>query len=289
MKKTYAVVNKLMTDSLEAGIVPWKVPWSSLEKPRNLITLNRYASLNSLLLSIANRESPYWLTFNQAKEEGHVNPGASGTPVIFWKEEEIKPENFPSFDDYEQYVLSGKNFHKVGYIYWLFNSEDCNLKEEIIPRYGPDPEIKPHNRADYLIEKYQENGGPRIKTDSGTNRVSYNPETDTIRVPDISHFSNWENYYRQVFHTLIHSTKIETRMNREEDYYTEELVAEIGTGFLINEVSLRPSTRTSKAYRKVWIKKLKENPTMIFKASSLAQKAADLVLDMDQKSIFYHK
>lgn len=287
MQKTYSVVNQYIIDSLKEDIVPWKVPWSSLEKPRNLITMNRYASLNSLLLTAANKESPYWLTFNQAKEEGHVNPGANGTPVIFWKEESIKPDNFISFDAYEQYVLSGKNTHKVGYVYWLFNSDDCVLNKEIIPSFDNNIDFDPMVKADYLIEKYQENGGPRIKTDVNIQRITFNEKTDVIRVPDTVHFRSYEQFYKQLFHVFIHSTK--EKLKRDEDYYTEELIAEIGTGFLVNEINLRPETNTSKAYREVWAKKLKEDPTMIFRASSLAQKATDHVLGMDQKSIFYHK
>jgi len=103
-----------------------------------------------------------------------------------------------------------------------------------------------------------------------------------------------EEYYATLFHELAHSTGHQSRLGREncmkpstydsKEYCKEELVAEIATCFLCGETGT--SNRildNSAAYIKLGHERLtqmfKEDQRIFVAASSMAQKAADYILD----------
>lgn len=54
--------------------------------PLNLISKREYRGLNVFLLNSMSYQSPFWITFNQAKElGGTVRCGEKACPVVFWK------------------------------------------------------------------------------------------------------------------------------------------------------------------------------------------------------------
>jgi len=58
--------------------------------PKNLVSKRDYRGVNVFLLHAMMYESPYWLTYNQAKElGGHVRKGERASPVVFWKRLEV--------------------------------------------------------------------------------------------------------------------------------------------------------------------------------------------------------
>jgi len=61
------------------------------------------------------------------------------------------------------------------------------------------------------------------------------------------------------------------------EYAFEELVAELGAAFLMNQVAMPYSTQHA-AYVENWINVLQKDVRNLFRAASLAQNAADLVL-----------
>src|SRR5215831_19347422 len=95
--KTMASVPEIITsniiEQLERGVAPWRKPWST-SIPRNLISKKPYRGLNVFLLATQGYGSPYWLTFNQAKQLGaHVRQGEKSSIVSFWKFNEYAREN----------------------------------------------------------------------------------------------------------------------------------------------------------------------------------------------------
>ena len=65
-----------------------------------------------------------------------------------------------------------------------------------------------------------------------------------------------------------------------EDYSREELVAEIGSAMLCNNVGIdcEKAFKNSVAYIQGWLKKLKDDNRMIVWAASRAEKAARYIL-----------
>ena len=85
-----------------------------------------------------------------------------------------------------------------------------------------------------------------------------------------------------MFHETVHSTGHSSRLNRhkfcffgDDDYSKEELVAELGSAFLMNQVGIeQPSTfKNSVAYLQGWMSKLQSDPKLIVFAASQAEKA----------------
>ena len=83
----YQVITDRVITLLEQGIVPWQKPWQGGQTlPRNLASGREYRGVNVFLLHAMSYASPFWLTFNQAKElGGTVRRGEKACPVVFWK------------------------------------------------------------------------------------------------------------------------------------------------------------------------------------------------------------
>ena len=83
----YERITERVIAKLEAGVVPWRKTWAGAEGwPKNLMSGKTYRGINLFLLACSDHASPYWLTFNQAKElGGSVKKGEKATPVTFWK------------------------------------------------------------------------------------------------------------------------------------------------------------------------------------------------------------
>src|SRR5450631_3448430 len=80
----YEIVTQRIIEQLEAGVAPWKRPWTS-KAPANLCSTKEYRGLNVLMLASQGFSSRFWLTFNQAnKLGGHIKRGAKGSLVVYW-------------------------------------------------------------------------------------------------------------------------------------------------------------------------------------------------------------
>src|SRR5678815_190007 len=122
----YQIITDRIVGPWEKGVVPWQRPWRGGEQmPRNLISQKEYRGVNVFLLHAMMYESPYWLTFNQAKSlGGHVKQGEKACPVVFWKWLDV--------DDPE----SPKGTKRVPFLryYSVFNVAQCEgIPEGRIP------------------------------------------------------------------------------------------------------------------------------------------------------------
>ncbi len=80
----YEIITQRIIEQLEAGVEPWKKPWTS-KAPANLCSTKEYRGLNVLMLASQGFPSRFWLTFNQAnKLGGHIKRGAKGSLVVYW-------------------------------------------------------------------------------------------------------------------------------------------------------------------------------------------------------------
>ena len=82
---TYEMITDKIIEKMKTGQVPWRKPWK-YQPPRNLVSKRTYHGINLLLLTFNEYESPYYVTFYQAKQlGGSIKKGKHGTPVVFWK------------------------------------------------------------------------------------------------------------------------------------------------------------------------------------------------------------
>ncbi len=108
MNKKQSVYDLITNDILaimEKGVIPWQKPWRVQGKYRNICSKKPYQGVNVFILSCSGFQSPWWLTFQQAKQKGGmVRKGEKGRRVIFWKWLTKKVENPATEEE------SGKQF-----------------------------------------------------------------------------------------------------------------------------------------------------------------------------------
>ena len=116
-----------------------------------------------------------------------------------------------------------------------------------------------------------------------------------ICMPDLAQFETAEEYYATFFHELTHSTGHASRFSRKgitdlslvpdkKKYSKEELIAEMGASFLSAHTGINhyDVTKNSAAYLDGWLKALKADKKIIFKAAAKAQQAVDYILKVER-------
>jgi len=267
----YDMITNRILELLEKGIVPWQRPWS-VPMPRNLSTGKDYRGVNILLLSFTNHKSPYWLTYMQAKDlGGFVRAGEKGLPIVFWKLVNANDDDKPAR------VVPLLRYYTV------FNVEQCD--NITVPEQSM-RDSNPIGDCEAVMEKMPNK--PSIQ--HGGDRACYIPSRDSIMIPHRKNFNTVETYYGTLFHEAVHSTGHENRLSRNaiaephafgsESYSKEELIAEIGSGFLCGMAGISSNTIQNQVnYIGHWLRKLSDDKKLIITAASQAQRACDYILD----------
>jgi antirestriction protein ArdC len=115
----------------------------------------------------------------------------------------------------------------------------------------------------------------------GSKCPCYAPAIDTIYQPPQKYFNSSENCYSTLAHEMVHSTLHESRLNRDRskyEYAYEELIAEMGACFTCATLGIVGNLENHASYLKSWIKALKNDNKLIFKAAKEAQIAANYLL-----------
>jgi antirestriction protein ArdC len=280
MPSVSEIITQTIIKQLEQGVAPWRKPWST-SIPRNLISKKPYRGLNVLLLATQGYGSPYWLTFNQAKQlRADVRQGQKSSLVSFWRFSECAKERRET----------GEQENKTSVLlryYRVFNVEQCDGLKAL---YGDDRKpVNPITECEVIADHMP--NAPRIEQNSA---AFYRPSADLVGMPSRSCFESPEAYYSTLFHELTHSTGHKSRLNRfgenatdhqfgSESYSKEELVAEMGAAMLAGMAGISHATLgNSASYLQAWIDRLKSDSRLIISAASHAQKAADYVLGNTQ-------
>ena len=277
---TYQVITDRIIDMLERGTVPWRKPWQTIA-PANLVSRKPYRGVNVLLLACSEYDSPYWLSFNQAKKlGGHVNKGERSTMVVYWNwiEKEsgrIAKDGSPVAD-------------RIPFLrhYSIFNVRQCTLPDGIVPDLPDKPTVEPIAACEAIVAAM-----PNLPTidNKGGNRAYYRQRTDSVHMPEKNRFDGSAEYYSVLFHELTHSTGHKSRLNRHsltehdgfggENYSREELVAEMGAALFCGQAGIETQTADNSAsYIASWLRALKNDKKLVVTAAAQAQKAADYIL-----------
>jgi len=129
----------------------------------------------------------------------------------------------------------------------------------------------------------------------------YAPLKDEIHLVKIDAFTDIVNYYKVLFHEVIHSTKHPSRLGRgkplkdshnsKAEYAAEELVAEIGAAIMATELSLNYDRQNTIVYLKGWLdeavkKSGKDQDSILLEAYGYAIDAVEYLLkDVDVDKI----
>jgi antirestriction protein ArdC len=229
--------------------------------------------------------SKWWGTYKQIEAMGgKVKKGEKSTPVVLWKPLETTDKD-------------GKLKKSAVMRYFsVFNAEQAEWTEVAMPvteRGELRGEVAIIEGAQSIVDAYYARTGAPSLTFAGE-RAYYSPSSDAVTMPAQDSFTSDEAFYSTLFHETAHSTGHKSRLAREgvveahyfgdATYSEEELVAEFTATFLCAETGIAPSTiENSTAYIAGWLKVLKNDPKILVKSASRAQKACDLVLGIESK------
>jgi len=268
-------VNKIVTDRIielmEQGTVPWARPWKSAAgRPRNAISKKPYRGINALITSpvVSRYGDNNWYTSKQLNNLGlRLKPEQKYTPVLF-------------FNWVEREGSNGKTKIPFTRFYKCFNREQIQDSDTIWPREDDKPIEGWESKAEKLIEEYG------IKVEHGASGAFYQPVADKILMPHRADFNCTDEYWSAYFHEAIHSTGHASRLNRKEgmkaifgdhNYSKEELIAEMGSCFLMSDFGQEKHMENSAAYLKSWLKVFKQDRKILIQAAQQAQKGYDLI------------
>jgi len=278
------IIEKIITEVETAG--SWVKPFKAGIAggiPTSTATGKTYSGINIFNLWAIATDRGYnsskWATFKQIKTAGNkVKKGEKGSPVFFFK-----PIKIEDADGEEKTIPYLKK-------YTVFNLEQTEQGDPTAVTPEAVDEIETiataeefYSNLDYLT--------------LGRGQPSYNPQADQINIPSIQAFISSGEYYSTLGHEYIHSTGHSTRNNRagitsktakfgSDAYAYEELIAELGSVLLMGHLKItdEPTQDNSKAYLKSWLRKLKDDPKQLWKASSEATKALKYLLEAEEIS-----
>lgn len=304
-KSVYDIIIEKIIKQIESGTPPWKAGW--IMKHYNGFAKREYQGLNQIMLSCdmqaMNFSSPVWFSFKQVQKlGGSIRKGAKSSMVIFNKKVTAQPkdkdENEDQEDDLETYSegeqeeekeeskpKKTKTFFLMRY-YRVFNLDDVEGIDK--EKYVNFANVK-HEEPENIINGMTKDG---LEIQYTGVQPCYIPALDTVKIPDIKNFKSTEEYYASLFHEITHSTGHESRLKRagvsqldgdKHKYSYEELIAEIGSAFLMAETGMKINYKNSAAYVKGWSQFLKDNKKAIFQASAEARKASQYIVEKSEQ------
>lgn len=291
----YQMVTDRICEMLEQGFIPWDKPWAMAKTSAwSGCDGHIYSLINQFLL--ADPEKKYsdwtelekdiageWVTFKQAIDRGGcVRKGEKGRKIVFFT---MLPEK-----DKE----GNETKHFFPYLKWttVFKVEQCDSIEQ---KFHKDADCLYNFNANQTAEEVALDyiNREKIVLDiKRSNRACYSPVSDTVTMPMPEQFEDNAEYYSTLFHELTHSTGHQKRLNRivkaaafgDDDYSAEELVAEIGSASILATLGIENNRtfKNSAAYVQNWLKTLRNDKKLIVSASSKAEKAIKMILNIKE-------
>lgn len=275
-------------DSLNEGEIPWRKRWISGANI-NGISKIEYKGINQLMLNFVTYKEKYndnrWFTYKQIKNLGLKlkNGKGKGVPVEFWSVYNYKLRKRFNFKDYEVYIEKypdqKDDFRIIDRTAIVFNG---SLIEGLEPIKASKNNIETSKYINKIINKLG------VKYEEHGNQAFYSPLEDKITLPEKDKFIDIYSYYATELHELCHSTGHSSRLNRnlqtkdKNDYAREELIAEISSSFLMQELNVPADAEhydNHTSYIQSWISILNDKPNELFKAINESNKVVKFIDD----------
>ncbi len=249
---THQIVEALTNGNLP----PWRRPWANDPNAAGLHTSlssgNPYRGINQLLLQLAAShhgfQSKWWGTFNQIKASGgYVCRGRKGD-----KDHSLEADQ-PQADKRTMVKRSMTTFSSCG----SFTSSTPSRRaassstESVLPNRRRTPASGTNTPMPWSRPRVPTSAMAATKRSTGRQRTSSKCRTAiSSRSP--------ESFYETTFHELCHWTEKRVGFDRsqaENTYALGELVAEIGSCFLMGELGLPTTSNLTNhaAYLESWL------------------------------------
>ena len=271
------ITENIIKEIAESGQLIWQRPWK-VKAPANLLTKAYYKGVNRILL----KEGDYWLTFNQAKAKGlSIKKGAKSGIAIFYSPLSTEKNK----DDAKIGSEAEEKPRFVLKYYRVFNENAiASDLSKFIPKTEPINPDKEDENIEKILSNYIDRAG--ISLEHGGNSATCYYNENLIVIPPKERFSSYREYLYTLAHEAGHSTGKtlgrEVYKNHGDDLYSfEELVAEFTALFIAGRGK---NTDNTKAYLQGWVSEFKSKPTMLVKAAISAEKAANLIKGIEEKT-----
>ena len=279
------VTNRVVA-ALQSGAVPfWRQTWTKSENtgtPTSAVSGKPYRGINRILLSLLGHESKWFATYAGWRSlGGQVRRGERGVTAILYK-----PVTKKKVNDEGEEEQSSFAFMKTFSLFHISQVDGDLSRFRDAPKPDTGAIFHDYGPAECVFAAT----GAEVRFGGG--RAFYSPTNDFIQLPPKSSFPQAHGFYSVLAHETIHWSGHESRLNRlnkfarfgSESYAVEELVAELGSAYLVNEIGLPQSDDLSNvtAYLGHWLKVLQRDHTAIFTAASAASAAADHILAYSQ-------
>lgn len=262
----------------EKNIAPWRKPWTGgLVGPTNYLTRQQYQGANFMSLAIHEMcleyRTSYWVGFNQCNSlGGRIKAGEHGVAIAIPAKVKVGK------NEQEEDIFALRFKHST-----VFNLDQTTLDLPAIEERVP-VDTLPALAA--IIDGYPNR--PEIY-EKEQGRAYYDMQADAITLPAAHQWSSPEDRAYTTLHELTHSTGHESRVGRFKDekikparfgsgtYAFEELVADIGAQILMDRAGIPVDLENSIAYLRGWLQPLRDDVTLLRKASQEAFKAANYI------------
>lgn len=300
----FEAVNKQVLDGIKKSGMSWFKAWSdsngNIQDPINRFTKRGYNGVNIFILnataSIEGYASNEWVSFAEAKKLGsNVMKGEKSTMIVYWHiAYKVEDKWFPNLTALNKAGYTEDDAKKLFTLkqFRVFNIAQCSDIQPCreIPTGSEDNlDIQPIDSAEAIVNGYK--NAPKI-VERPQGSAYYTPSRDTITMPTKEQFvkrTSIDDFYKVLFHEMIHSTGHSTRLDRKlvgvtadkVSYSKEELIAEIGAMYLTSIANLNPKDheRQSQAYINGWIKFIKSShEKALISAMTKARQGVDLIL-----------
>jgi antirestriction protein ArdC len=272
---------------LEAGTAPWSRPWSvSGEGGRPLRHDGTpYTGINCLWLwceaDAASYRSRYWMTARQARELGGQVCSEAVASMSVYASSFVKRQGpgalpLPIAGNAGEPAARCIRFLKSYVIY------NCDHIEGLPDHYYPRPlTLTPHTESAHKTRIDDFFAAIPARVRHGGDRAYFDPMRDIIQLPHVRAFRTGDCYASTRAHESCHWSGRHDRLDRtfgkkfgDKAYCVEELVAEIGSGFICADLGLPSELHDSHAsYLASWLGVLRADNTAIFLAATKAEQA----------------
>lgn len=277
----YDEITNRIIEQLEQGKIPWHKTWSGVSDGAfNRVSKKQYSLLNQMLL----KHDGEYASFKQWTDlGGKIKKGEKSEIVVFWKIHEVEDRERGLDEDGNPFKKAIPLLKHIR-VFHISQVEGVKPLNKIVKN-----KVEPIEKGEQIINNYSQRENLTINQ-IVTNRAFYSPIRDYIEVPCKRQYSNINEFYSTTFHEMIHSTGHKSRLDRDlghrfgsEMYSKEELVAEIGSAFLMNYANIETTKtfKNSSAYIQSWLRVLKNDNKFIVSASGKAEKSMKYILGIE--------
>ena len=267
-------VTQHVIDGLEKGEAPWIRGWSDdgtkstlCLAPRNGYSQRPYSGVNWLILGMFNKyTSNEWFTARNAiKMTGNPKPipydeFKDSTKIVWYDRKPCGKDK-----DGEERFKHYQKFYSV----WNRDQIPDLPKTEVTSKF------KPKSTIDEMLVNLKLKGGVHV----GGDRACYVPSEDAVCIPNDDAFDTPDEATSTKAHEGCHATGAEHRLKRKlstsdrSAYAYEELIAELGSAMVCASLGISLDKLRHTDYIGVWLKRLKDDKSYIFRAAADANRA----------------